>query len=105
VKKYFRNRTLRRGSRRPTATVTPKFLWNSYNIQYPATSKSNARGGTSGRTPHLPCHDMDQSSASWPGSLFRRGVTEVLMWDVIMVAIGIGLFALSIGYAYACDRL
>jgi len=27
------------------------------------------------------------------------------MWDVIMVAIGIGLFALSIGYAYACDRL
>jgi hypothetical protein len=32
-------------------------------------------------------------------------ITEVLMWDVIMVAIGIGLFALSIGYAYACDRL
>ncbi len=31
--------------------------------------------------------------------------TEVLMWDVIMVAIGVGLFALSVGYAYACDRL
>jgi len=27
------------------------------------------------------------------------------MWDLIMVAIGLGLFALSIGYAYACDRL
>ena len=30
---------------------------------------------------------------------------ETLMWDVIMLAIGLGLFALSIGYAYACDRL
>jgi hypothetical protein len=27
------------------------------------------------------------------------------MMDVIMVAIAIGLFAVTIGYAYACERL
>jgi hypothetical protein len=27
------------------------------------------------------------------------------MLDVIMLAIGLGFFALSVGYAYACDRL
>jgi len=27
------------------------------------------------------------------------------MLDVILLAVGLGLFALSIAYAYACDRL
>jgi len=27
------------------------------------------------------------------------------MLDILMVAIALGFFALSIGYAYACDRL
>jgi hypothetical protein len=27
------------------------------------------------------------------------------MLDLILVAVGLGFFALSIGYAYACDRL
>jgi len=27
------------------------------------------------------------------------------MWDVVMLALGFGLFALGIGYAYACERL
>jgi len=27
------------------------------------------------------------------------------MFDLIMLAMGLGFFALSIGYAYACDRL
>jgi hypothetical protein len=27
------------------------------------------------------------------------------MMDVLMLAIGLGFFALSVGYAYACDRL
>jgi len=27
------------------------------------------------------------------------------MLDLLMLTIGLGLFALSIGYAYACDRL
>jgi len=27
------------------------------------------------------------------------------MLDLILLAIGLGFFALSVGYAYACDRL
>jgi hypothetical protein len=27
------------------------------------------------------------------------------MMDVIMLAIGLGFFVLSVGYCYACDRL
>jgi len=27
------------------------------------------------------------------------------MMDVVMLAIGVGFFALSVGYAIACDRL
>jgi len=27
------------------------------------------------------------------------------MLDVILVALGVGFFALAVGYCYACDRL
>jgi len=27
------------------------------------------------------------------------------MWDVVMLALAFGLFALGIGYAYVCERL
>ncbi|MGB9045566.1 MAG: hypothetical protein WCC81_24290 [Pseudolabrys sp.] len=30
---------------------------------------------------------------------------EATMLDVILLALGLGFFVLSIGYAYACDRL
>jgi tellurite resistance protein TehA-like permease len=30
---------------------------------------------------------------------------EHLMLDIIMIAIGLGFFALSVGYTIACDRL
>jgi hypothetical protein len=30
---------------------------------------------------------------------------STLMLDIILIALGLGLFAMSIGYAYACDRL
>jgi len=33
----------------------------------------------------------------------RKGAIQML--DVIMLAIGLGFFALSVGYAYACERL
>jgi hypothetical protein len=32
-------------------------------------------------------------------------VRSTQMFDLIMLAIGLGFFALSIGYAYACDQL
>jgi hypothetical protein len=30
---------------------------------------------------------------------------ELSMLDVILVALGLGFFALSVGYVYTCDRL
>jgi hypothetical protein len=39
----------------------------------------------------LPSHDA-----------YLKGAT---MLDVILLALGLAFFALSIGYAYACDRL
>jgi hypothetical protein len=33
----------------------------------------------------------------------RKGASKML--DLIMLAIGLGFFALTVGYAYACDRL
>ena len=30
---------------------------------------------------------------------------EYLMLDVLMLALGLGFFAVGIGYAYACERL
>jgi hypothetical protein len=34
---------------------------------------------------------------------YRR--KEHLMLDVVMLVLGLGFFALGIGYAYACERL
>jgi hypothetical protein len=34
--------------------------------------------------------------------IFQRNSS---MLDVLMVALALGFFALSVGYAYACDRL
>jgi hypothetical protein len=33
------------------------------------------------------------------------GKGAIQMLDVMMLAIGLGCFALSVGYAYACERL
>jgi hypothetical protein len=33
----------------------------------------------------------------------RLGRSQML--DIIVLAIGLGLFALSVGYTFACDRL
>jgi hypothetical protein len=30
---------------------------------------------------------------------------ELFMLDVVMLALGLGFFAVGIGYAYACERL
>jgi hypothetical protein len=32
-------------------------------------------------------------------------VRSIQMFDLIMLAIGLGFFALSVGYAHACDQL
>ena len=35
----------------------------------------------------------------------NRPEREEVMLDILMLAIGAGLFVITIGYAYACDRL
>jgi hypothetical protein len=30
---------------------------------------------------------------------------DIVMLDILMLALGFGLFAVGIGYAYACERL
>jgi hypothetical protein len=35
----------------------------------------------------------------------RAADGDTAMMDVVMLAIGVGFFALSVGYAIACDRL
>jgi hypothetical protein len=30
---------------------------------------------------------------------------SIFMWDVVMLALGLGFFVVGIGYAYACERL
>jgi hypothetical protein len=37
------------------------------------------------------------------GAAGARGSTKML--DIVMLAIGLGFFALSVGYAMACDQL
>jgi hypothetical protein len=38
-------------------------------------------------------------------SAWHVAATELCMLDIVMLAIGVALFALSIGYVYACDLL
>jgi hypothetical protein len=49
---------------------------------------------TIGRRHHVGPH-LSEANLSEDGS----------MLDVLMVALALGFFALSVGYAYACDRL
>jgi hypothetical protein len=34
-----------------------------------------------------------------------RATRSIVMWDLVMLALGLGFFALAIGYSYACERL
>jgi len=43
--------------------------------------------------------------ATSPARMDLRVRRSIQMFDLIMLAIGLGFFVLSIGYAYACDSL
>jgi len=43
--------------------------------------------------------EISRAGANW---VFARSIP---MLDILMLAIGLGFFVLSIGYCYACDRL
>ena len=48
------------------------------------------------------CNPAVSDSATIAARNHRK---EHLMLDVVMLALGLGFFALGIGYAYACERL
>jgi hypothetical protein len=52
--------------------------------------------------------DSDQGRAA-PLSIYRQSgafiVRRIPMMDVVMLAIGLAFFTVSIAYVYACDRL
>jgi hypothetical protein len=38
-------------------------------------------------------------------NLAQLFIGSTAMLDVLLLALGLGLFVISVGYAYACDRL
>jgi hypothetical protein len=48
-----------------------------------------------------------EADARFPVALFQvpRRAGGMWMLDIVMLAIGLGFFALSVGYTIACDRL
>lgn len=78
--------------------MDPPSLWNSYTAASLSLSHSYATQW------HLWARPGSQRTCAW------RLVTiiwqeQAKMPDVVMLAIGLGFFALAVGYAYACDRL
>jgi hypothetical protein len=69
-------------------------LWNSYNVAVAPVSKTYAPDGTSAA-------DSGERTLAPPIPAHR----SIPMFDVVMLAFGLGLFAVGIGYAYACERL
>jgi hypothetical protein len=59
-------------------------------------SKTYAAGGNS-------APDKDAGAQSAPRETCRN--RSIPMLDVIMLALGLALFALAVGYGYACERL
>jgi hypothetical protein len=68
------------------------YLWDSYNFAVSPVSKTYARGGTS----------SPEGEGRWPA---ETSAQEQSMLDIILIALGLGFFALAIGYGYACERL
>lgn len=50
-------------------------------------------------------HHVSLHARRWPDTPDRRSNEGCSMLDVIMLAIGLGFFVLTVGYAYGCERL
>ena len=75
----------------PPAWPGPRSLCDSYNVAIALFSKTYAAGGT--------------SSPDGSERPLANSAQEHLMLDIFMLALGLGFFAVGIGYAYACERL
>jgi hypothetical protein len=51
------------------------------------------------------CLDKAASAQQASAGTFQNSARSIPMMDVVMVALGIGFFALSIAYVYACEQL
>jgi hypothetical protein len=97
-------------------------IWDSYNIDLAPASKTYAANGMSSRQHRnrqgavfevkvgraFRIVDSRQSTVRHEAAYcIRRALRrwELQMLDLIMLAIGLGFFALSVGYTIACDRL
>jgi hypothetical protein len=99
------------GGRAPTA----RHLWNSYNVAIAAISKTYAPGGTSqpsnlrGCIPEIAPQLIQRNTLAPERAEVasrKTGATRsIVMWDLVMLALGLGFFAAAIGYSYACERL
>jgi hypothetical protein len=45
------------------------------------------------------------ASAHWASGILQNCARSIPMMDVVMVALAVGFFALSIAYVYACEQL
>ena len=48
---------------------------------------------------------VEPSQFARPRAHGKKRRKEHLMFDVVMLALGLGFFVAGIGYAYACERL
>lgn len=86
-------------------------LWDSYKFAAHAISKTYGRNGISWITEPGLADDHLQSASELPPGPQRlsartsRASEEQTMLDLLMLALAAGLFALAIGYTYACERL
>jgi len=48
---------------------------------------------------------QESCHAACTGALSRIGLGALQMLDLVLLALGFGFFALSIAYAFGCDRL
>jgi hypothetical protein len=95
-----------------TVTVALRSIWNLYKDAAPLDSKSYATSGTSSAVLRGVIARLNNVDDGFPvgratscPEYFAPHQEHTEMMDVIMLAIGLGFFALSVGYCHACDRL
>jgi hypothetical protein len=68
-------------------------------------SNSYAENDTYSRQVSVEPREPAGFASTWPPLHLFLVYRELFMMDVVMLAIGVAFFALSIGYVYACDLL
>jgi hypothetical protein len=85
-------------------------LWDSYirarasiSKKYPPGANSSRHGGPNPIALDVDQHPCLVARRAWIGAIPFAWSKQ--MMDVIMVALGLAFFAVSVGYTIACDRL